>query len=86
MDFNAKVKRFTKIWVEAQDIDGTPMAFEAEDFYARVIQHEVDHLNGHLFIDWIRLPQAFPVQEETQKTITGGATERGLRLRSRLPL
>lgn len=53
VDFNAKVKRFTKIWVEAQDIDGTPMAFEAEDFYARVIQHEVDHLNGHLFIDWI---------------------------------
>ena len=53
VDFNAKVKRFTKIWVEAQDIEGNPMAFEAEDFYARAIQHEVDHLNGHLFIDWI---------------------------------
>ncbi len=53
LDLNAKVKRFTKIWVEAQDIDGKPMAFEAEDYYARVIQHEVDHLHGHLFIDWI---------------------------------
>jgi len=53
VDLSANVKRFTKIWVEAQGIDGAPMAFEAEDYFARVIQHEVDHLNGHLFIDWI---------------------------------
>ncbi|MDH4321000.1 MAG: peptide deformylase [Desulfobulbaceae bacterium] len=53
VEYTAKVKRFTKIQVEAQDIDGKPLNFTAEDFYARVIQHEVDHLNGHLFIDWI---------------------------------
>ena len=53
VDYTAKVKRFTKITVEAQDIDGNPLNFEAEDFFARVIQHEVDHLHGHLFIDWI---------------------------------
>ncbi|MEN8257984.1 MAG: peptide deformylase [Thermodesulfobacteriota bacterium] len=51
VDLTAKVKRFTKIRVTAQDIDGNPLDFIAEDWYARVIQHETDHLNGTLFID-----------------------------------
>lgn len=52
-DYSSKVKRFEKIWVEAQDIEGNPNNFEAEGFYARVIQHELDHLDGKLFIDRI---------------------------------
>ncbi len=51
LDFSAKVKRFQKIKVKVQDIDGKTREFEAEDHFARVIQHEVDHLNGILFID-----------------------------------
>ncbi|NLX18310.1 MAG: peptide deformylase [Desulfobulbus sp.] len=47
----AKVKRFQKILVTAQDIQGNPLEFTAEDRYARIIQHEVDHLLGTLFID-----------------------------------
>lgn len=47
----AKVKRFRKIHVTAQDIQGNPLEFDAEDRYARIIQHEVDHLLGTLFID-----------------------------------
>jgi peptide deformylase len=53
VDYCSNVKRFQKIWVEAQDIEGNPLNFEAEDFYARVIQHELDHLNGKLFLDRI---------------------------------
>lgn len=52
-EYSAKVTRYTKIWVEAQDIKGNPLNFEAEDFFARVIQHELDHLHGTLFIDRI---------------------------------
>ncbi len=52
-DYSSKVTRFQKIWVEAQDIKGNPINFEAEGFYARVIQHELDHLDGKLFIDRI---------------------------------
>lgn len=52
-EYSSKVPRYTKIWVEAQDINGQPLSFEAEDYYARVIQHELDHLNGTLFIDRI---------------------------------
>ncbi len=51
LEYQAKVKRFQKIHVTAQDVEGTPVAFDAEDRFARIIQHEVDHLHGTLFID-----------------------------------
>lgn len=37
--------------VEAQDLEGRPVAIKARGFTARVFQHEVDHLDGVLFID-----------------------------------
>ena len=37
--------------VEALDADGRPVRIEAEGLLARVLQHEVDHLDGVLFID-----------------------------------
>lgn len=46
-----QVSRYNKIKVSAQDQRGKPLKFTAEDFFARVIQHEIDHLNGVLFID-----------------------------------
>ena len=46
-----KVKRYKKIKVKALGEDGKPLIFAAEDFFARAIQHEVDHLRGILFID-----------------------------------
>ena len=47
----SKVKRYYKIHVTAQDAEGKVMEFDAEDRLARIIQHEVDHLLGTLFID-----------------------------------
>ena len=49
-----KVPRHSKIRVKAKDIDGNEVRFKAEGFLARVIQHEIDHTNGILFIDHIR--------------------------------
>ncbi len=46
-----KVKRYKNIYVEAWDRDGHELKFKATDFFARVIQHEVDHLDGILFVD-----------------------------------
>ena len=46
-----KLKRADKITVKAQDIQGHPFTLNEEGFFARIIQHEVDHLNGILFID-----------------------------------
>lgn len=51
LELTAKVKRFQKIKVRTQNLGGQARVFEAEDHFARVIQHEVDHLNGILFID-----------------------------------
>jgi len=53
-DIYGKVPRYTKIRVKALDIDGKPIRLKAEGFLARVIQHEVDHTNGVVFVDHIR--------------------------------
>ena len=47
------VKRATNITVEAQDRDGNPLHLEESGFMARVIQHELDHLAGKLYIDYL---------------------------------
>lgn len=52
--FSEKVDRPTRIHVRAQDLDGSPLEFDAEDLLARVICHELDHLNGVLFVDHLR--------------------------------
>lgn len=43
------VKRYKKIKVNAQNQKGEKVSFTAKDYFARVIQHEIDHLNGILF-------------------------------------
>ena len=52
-DFRADVKRSERILVEGVDREGKPLRFEAEGMLAIVLQHEIDHLNGTLFIDRI---------------------------------
>jgi peptide deformylase len=48
------VPRYSKIRVRALDLEGNEVRFKAEGFLARVIQHEIDHTNGILFIDHIQ--------------------------------
>lgn len=49
----SKVKRAEIITVKALDKMGKPIQFEADGFLAKCIQHELDHLNGVLFIDHV---------------------------------
>ncbi|MEW6288594.1 MAG: peptide deformylase [Thermodesulfobacteriota bacterium] len=51
VDYSANVERFSHIKVQARDLEGRAIQFEAEGWFARVIQHEIDHLDGKLFID-----------------------------------
>lgn len=53
-DIYGKVARHTKIRVRALNVHGKPIRFKADGFLARVIQHEIDHTNGVVFIDHIR--------------------------------
>jgi peptide deformylase len=48
---NAEIQRAVKVRCIAQTMDGAVLDFEAAGFLARALQHEVDHLNGVLFID-----------------------------------
>ena len=50
-DTYGKVKRYTHITLSALTRDGMPVTLETSGTLARVIQHEVDHLDGILFVD-----------------------------------
>lgn len=52
-DFRADVKRSERVIVEALDRNGKPLKFEAEGLLSVIMQHEIDHLKGVLFIDHI---------------------------------
>lgn len=45
------VKRFPRVKVKAKDLEGNDITLVAEDLLARIFQHEIDHLNGILYID-----------------------------------
>lgn len=53
VDFSADVTRSAKVKVRGVDRHGNPVDIEAEDLLAVCLQHEIDHLNGVLFIDHI---------------------------------
>lgn len=53
-DVYGKVPRHSKIRVKALSVDGQEIRFKASGFLARVIQHEIDHTHGTLFVDHIK--------------------------------
>ena len=59
-DVYGKVPRHSKLRMKALDESGQPIRVRAEGFLARVLQHEIDHVNGIVFIDHIKnKPGAF---------------------------
>ena len=70
--FIAEVKRHGKVTVKARDRHGREFRVKGEELFARALQHEIDHLNGVLYIDYldsleelVRLSQHSEVEEET---------------------
>ncbi|HEX9679284.1 MAG TPA: peptide deformylase [Candidatus Saccharimonadales bacterium] len=53
-DIYGLVKRRERVKIWAQDIDGTELRMTANGFLARVLQHEIDHTNGVLFVDHLK--------------------------------
>lgn len=56
-DIYGKVPRYDKIKIKALNENGIEVRIKAEGFLARVIQHEIDHTNGILFVDHIKQNQ-----------------------------
>jgi peptide deformylase len=57
-----EVERFDTITVKAINRQGDPIRLKAKDWLARILQHEIDHLEGVLFID--RATQVWKLEEE----------------------
>lgn len=53
-DFTERVERPERVLLEAQDLKGENFRLEAEGFEARAFCHELDHLDGVLFVDHLR--------------------------------
>lgn len=65
-----KVDRPREVIVEALDLDGKKIRIKAKDLLAQALCHEIDHLNGDLFIDKVKpgtLEKVTPKKEENKK-------------------
>ncbi|MCF6249083.1 MAG: peptide deformylase [Desulfobacula sp.] len=69
VDYSADVKRYEAVTVEAQDIDGNKLEIQARGILAVIMQHEIDHLDGILFIDRISLLKRTIYKKKLKKTL-----------------
>ncbi|WP_138750903.1 peptide deformylase [Paenibacillus sinopodophylli] len=65
--FAGEVKRAQTVTVQALDRTGEPFILKGEGFVARCIQHEIDHLNGILFVDHVQA--GFLYREDTRQEV-----------------
>jgi peptide deformylase len=74
--FVAEVKRHAKVTVKARDRHGKEFRVKGEELFARALQHEIDHLNGILYIDYLEsLEELVRVSDrpsEVQEETTAG--------------
>jgi peptide deformylase len=80
--FGGLVRRWKSVRVEYLNERGEPVTVEAHGWYARILQHEIDHLNGTLYIDRME-PRSFTTTENLSrvwrhKTIAQVRTELGI--------
>ena len=67
IDFSSEIQRAEKIIVEYQDVTGKIKEITAEDMLSICLQHEIDHLNGILFIDHLPLLKQKMVKKRLTK-------------------
>ena|SRR5215210_4577655 len=70
--FVAEIARAARVTVKARDRNGKEFRVKGEELFARALQHEIDHLNGVLYIDYldtledlVRVSEHSEIQEET---------------------
>jgi peptide deformylase len=80
-EITGEIDRAISIRVGAQNLKGEPVEIETSGFLARAIQHEVDHLNGILFID--RMSSAAKTSLASRLKRLQKETQRGLKHRQR---
>lgn len=64
---NGEVKRNKSLQINAYDMTGTEINTELDGFLARIVQHEIDHLDGVLFIDRVTEESKRPIANDIAK-------------------
>ena len=72
-EYYASVERAEEITIKALGYDGQPYELEAEGLLAICIQHEMDHLNGKLFVDYLSPLKQQRVRKKLEKLAKQGA-------------
>ncbi len=70
--YYADVERFSKVTVEALDREGKALTITSDDFLAIAMQHEIDHLKGTLFIDYLSPLKKQMALKKVKKMIKNG--------------
>jgi len=73
IDFRGDIERAEKILLEYQDVKGIVHQFEAEEMMSICLQHEIDHLNGILFIDHLPALKQKMVKKKLKKLAMANA-------------
>ncbi|HTY57139.1 MAG TPA: peptide deformylase [Candidatus Binataceae bacterium] len=75
IDYTADVKRAAKVQVRAYTMDQQQITIDAEDLLAVAFQHEIDHLDGRLFIDRVSRIKRELYRRKLQKLIREGKAD-----------
>ena len=67
-----KVKRYDIVRFRALDKDGKPLEMEVDGLFAQCIQHEIDHLDGKLFVDYLSRLKRERIRKKLEKERKAG--------------
>ena len=70
--FTAIIERPNKVHVVGQDLEGNPQELDAEGILARVVCHEIDHLDGILYLDHASILKRDLIKRKIRKLIRSG--------------
>lgn len=70
--FREDVKRFNKVKVRARNVDGETFEADGEELLARAMQHEIDHLNGVLFLNHLSILKRDLIRRKIRKLVKAG--------------
>lgn len=74
-DLRGEVPRLKRLRLAARDRQGKPYTLDASDFFARVIQHECDHLDGSVYLDRMQGMRSLSFQRELDRHLETEETE-----------
>lgn len=74
--YSAVVKRAERVAVRGLDREGNPFEIEGTNLVARVLQHEIDHLDGVLFVDRLSIIKREFFKKRYQKLVTSDMSEK----------